>query len=82
MRGQATRIQGVPKICIHIKNDCKRRVLLEFYGFKCVKIFTNNSLLFFSQHFDYILNNCKQPMTKMFMFFANSTTEQNNDSQT
>ena len=52
-------IQGVPKRCIHIKNNCKRSVLLEFYCFKCVKIFTNNSSLFFSQHFDYILNNCK-----------------------
>ena len=52
-------MQGVPKRCIHIKNNCKRSVLLEFYYFKCVQIFTNNSLLFFSQHFDYILNNCK-----------------------
>ena len=39
-------IQGVPKRCIHIKNNCKRSVLLEFYCFKCVKIFTNNSVLF------------------------------------
>ena len=59
-------IAGCPKKCIHIKNNFKRSVLLEFYYFKYVKIFTNNSLLFtnnsllfFSQHFDHILNNCK-----------------------
>ena len=34
-------------VCIHIKKNCKRSVLLKFY-FKCVKIFRNDSLLFFS----------------------------------
>ena len=49
-------IQGVPEKCIHIKNNCKRSVF-KFYYFKCVKIFTNNNLLFFLQRFDHILNN-------------------------
>ena len=41
-------IQGVPEKCKHIKNNSKRSVLFKFYYFKCVKIITNDSLLFFS----------------------------------
>ena len=53
---RALYIQGVPEKCIHFSNNCKRSVVLQFYYFKCVKIFTNDNLLFFLQRFDYILN--------------------------
>ena len=39
-------IQGIPEKCIHIRNNCKCRVLLKFYYSRCVKIFTNDVCFF------------------------------------